>query len=304
MRKMGKFLALAASFVLAAGCMAGCGSNGDSDGDGSNGGSGAFDTSGQITVVSREDGSGTRGAFVELTGVEVKDESGKKVDMTTEEANIANSTAIMMTTVASDEYAIGYASLGSVNDTIKVLKVDGVEATAANISSGEYKLARPFNIVTAKSGLSDVATDFINYVMSTEGQKVITDKGYIEIEGAKAFESTNPKGSIVVAGSSSVTPVMEKLAEAYMALNADAQIEIQESDSTTGVTNAINGTCDIGMASRDLKDSEKSEDIEATAIAMDGIAVIVNPENPMEDIAVEKIAEVFKGEATTWEEVE
>lgn len=301
MRKISRVLALAASFVIAAGCMAGCGSK-DNGSNGSASGS-DFDTSNTISVVSREDGSGTRGAFVELTGVEEKNSDGKKVDMTTDEAIISNSTEIMMTTVAGDDYAIGYASLGSVNDTIKALNVDGVEATAENVSNGKYTLARPFNIVTSKSGVSAVAQDFINFIMSDDGQKIISDNKYIEVDSTGAFESDKSTGSIVVAGSSSVTPVMEKLAEAYKKVNSGAEIEIQESDSTTGVTNAINGTCDIGMASRDLKDTESKENIEATAIAMDGIAVIVNKNNTLDDITTDQIAKIFKGEVTTWDEV-
>ena len=301
MRKISRVLALAASFVLAAGCMAGCGSK-DNGSNGSASGS-DFDTSNTISVVSREDGSGTRGAFVELTGVEEKNSDGKKVDMTTDEAIISNSTEIMMTTVAGDDYAIGYASLGSVNDTIKALNVDGVEATAENVSNGKYTLARPFNIVTSKSGVSAVAQDFVNFIMSDDGQKIISDNKYIEVDSTGAFESDKSTGSIVVAGSSSVTPVMEKLAEAYKKVNSGAEIEIQESDSTTGVTNAINGTCDIGMASRDLKDTEIKENIEATAIAMDGIAVIVNKNNTLDDITTDQIAKIFKGEVTTWDEV-
>ena len=301
MRKSSRVFALAASFVIAAGCMAGCGSK-DNGSNGSASGS-DFDTSNTISVVSREDGSGTRGAFVELTGVEEKNSDGKKVDMTTDEAIISNSTEIMMTTVAGDDYAIGYASLGSVNDTIKALNVDGVEATAENVSNGKYTLARPFNIVTSKSGVSAVAQDFINFIMSDDGQKIISDNKYIEVDFTGAFESDKSTGSIVVAGSSSVTPVMEKLAEAYKKVNSGAEIEIQESDSTTGVTNAINGTCDIGMASRDLKDTESKENIEATAIAMDGIAVIVNKNNTLDDITTDQIAKIFKGEVTTWDEV-
>ena len=223
--------------------------------------------------------------------------------MTTDEAIISNSTEIMMTTVAGDDYAIGYASLGSVNDTIKALNVDGVEATAENVSNGKYTLARPFNIVTSKSGVSAVAQDFINFIMSDDGQKIISDNKYIEVDSTGAFESDKSTGSIVVAGSSSVTPVMEKLAEAYKKVNSGAEIEIQESDSTTGVTNAINGTCDIGMASRDLKDTEIKENIEATVIAMDGIAVIVNKNNTLDDITTDQIAKIFKGEVTTWDEV-
>lgn len=297
MKKLNKLFAIATGLVLSVGCLTGCGSS-DSNSD-----TAAFDTSGEISVVSREDGSGTRGAFVELTGVEEKNSSGEKVDNTTVDAIISNSTEIMMTTVAGDDYAIGYASLGSINDTIKAVKVGGTEATAENVANGSYELARPFNIVTAKNDLSDTAKDFINFIMSDEGQTIITENKYIEVESKGAFTSTNPKGKIVIAGSSSVTPVMEKLAESYMAINSDVEIEIQESDSTTGVNDAISKNCDIGMASRDLSEKESKENIEATAIAMDGIAVIVNTNNTIENLTIEQIAQIFKGEAATWDDV-
>ena len=254
--------------------------------------------SGTIDVISREDGSGTRGAFIELFGVQ-QEENGEKVDMTTEEAVIANSTAVMMTTVAGDDYAIGYASLGSLDDTTKALKVDGVEPSVDTIKDGSYKISRPFNIAT-KDNVSDVAQDFINYIMSDDGQKVIEDNGYISVSDGK-FESNGAKGKIVVAGSSSVTPVMEKLKEAYLAVNKDAEIEVQESDSTTGMTAAMEGTCDIGMASRDLKDSES--ELKATAIAMDGIAVIVNKNNTLDDITSDQVKDIYLGNVTSWDEL-
>ena len=304
---MRKLAVLALSATLVMGTMTGCGStNSDaknSDNAGTNKSASSetgFDTSKDISVVSREDGSGTRGAFVELTGVEEKDADGNKVDNTTLDASITNSTEVMMTTVSGNDYAIGYASLGSLNDTVKAVKVGGVEATADNINNGTYILARPFNIVTGDS-LSDVATDFINYIMSEDGQKIISDNGYIEVENTGSFTSTEAKGSIVVAGSSSVTPVMEKLKEAYAKVNANASIEIQESDSTTGVNSAIEGTCDIGMASRDLKDEEKG--VKATAIAKDGIAVIVNNNNTIDDLTVDQIKDIFTGAVTTWADV-
>lgn len=260
-----------------------------------------FDTSSDITVVSREDGSGTRGAFIELFGVQ-KEENGEKMDMTTEEAVIANSTAVMMTTVAGDDYAIGYASLGSLDDTTKALKVDGVEPSVDTIKDGSYKISRPFNIAT-KDNVSDVAQDFINYIMSEDGQKIISANKYIEVANSGAFTSTNPKGKIVVAGSSSVTPVMEKLIEAYKAINTNADIELQESDSTTGITSTSDGTCDIGMASRELKDTETALGLKATVIAMDGIAVIVNNNNPAEDYTVDQVKDIFTGSAAKWEDV-
>ena len=251
-----------------------------------------------ITVVSREDGSGTRGAFIELFGVEEKDADGNKVDNTTEEAEITNNTAVMMSTVAGDVDAIGYISLGSLNDSVKAVKIDGVEATAENIKSGEYKVSRPFNIAT-NGEVSDVAQDFIDYILSPEGQAVVEENGYIAVDSTEA-ESTQPEGKVVVAGSSSVTPVMEKLKEAYAEVNPNAEIEIQQSDSTTGMTSAIDGICDIGMASRDLKDEELEAGLTSTTIANDGIAIIVNNDNPTEDLTVDQVKSIYVGEVTTW----
>ena len=243
---------------------------------------------GPITVISREDGSGTRGAFIELFGIEVKNDAGEKVDMTTDDAEITNSTSVMMTSVAGNTEAIGYISLGSLNDTVKAVKIDGAEATVDNIKSGTYKIARPFNIAT-KGEVSDVAQDFIKYIMSEDGQKVVEDNGYISQGNDGAYESTGLSGKVVVGGSSSVTPVMEKLKEAYVALNPDVTIEVQQSDSTTGMTSAIEGVCDIGMASRDLKDSEIEKGLTGTTIAMDGIAVIVNNDSPVEELSSDSV---------------
>ena len=261
-----------------------------------------FDHTSAIAVYSREDGSGTRGAFIELFGVEEKDESGEKVDNTTEEAIITNSTDVMLTSVAGDTYAIGYVSLGSLNDTVKAVKIDGAEATVENIKSGTYKIARPFNIAT-KGEVSEAAQDFINYIMSAEGQAVITENGYIGSDDAAAFESNGATGKVTVSGSSSVTPVMEKLKEAYTAANSGAEIEIQESDSTTGMTDAAAGTSDIGMASRELKDSETEQGLTATTIAMDGIAVVVNLDNPTANLTSDQVKGVYVGDVTSWDEL-
>ena len=260
-----------------------------------------FDAGKLIDVISREDGSGTRGAFVELTGVEQKID-GKKVDMTTEDAQITNNTAVMMTTVAGDTYAIGYISLGSLNDSVKAVKVAGVEATAENVKSGAYKVARPFNIAWKEDALSDAGKDFIAYILSSEGQAIVNANGYVGSDDAAAYEAAGVTGKVVVAGSSSVSPVMEKLAEAYMAANTGVEIEIQTSDSTTGMTSAMEGSCEIGMASRELKEAEAAV-LESTAIAMDGIAVIVNNENPIEDLTLEQICAIYTGEATAWNEL-
>lgn len=291
-KKVRKAVGLALSALLVVG-MVGCGNS-------ANGGSKNSDTA--ISVVSREDGSGTRSAFVELTGVEEKDKDGNKIDNTTDEAIISNSTEIVMTTVAGNKNAVGYISLGSLNDTVKGVNIDGVEPTAENIVNGKYSLSRPFNIVT-KDGLSDAAQDFIAFIMSEDGQKIISDNGYVEVDNTGAFKSSNAKGKIVIAGSSSVTPVMEKLQEAYKKINGNVEIELQESDSTTGVNAAADGTCDIGMASRALSDEESNKGLKTTSIAMDGIVVIVNTENDITDLTTAQVNDIFRGNVTTWDDV-
>ena len=289
--------------MCTAALMTGCGSSNGASSSDAGSGSDSGSASQPISVVSREDGSGTRGAFVELTGVEEKDADGNKTDNTTADAIISNSTEIMMTTVSGDEYAIGYSSTGSLNDTVKALNVDGVEPTAQNIKDGKYSLSRPFNIAT-KGTPGKLAQDFIDYILSEEGQKVVEDNGYIaSVDDAKAFKSSGESGKLVVAGSSSVTPVMEKLAEAYKAVNKKAEIEIQESDSTTGMTAAADGTCDIGMVSRELEDSEKDKGLTSQAIALDGIAVIVNTQNTRTEITTDMVKKIFTGEVTDWNDV-
>ncbi len=282
---MKKLIALVLSLLTLAAVFTGCGSKND-----------------DITVVSREDGSGTRGAFIELFGVEEKDSSGTKVDKTVKTASITNSTSVMMTTVAQNKSAIGYISLGSLNSTVKALKIDGAAATVENIKSGAYKISRPFNIVT-KSTVSAVAQDFISYILSSDGQKVVESSGYISASKAAAYSGTKPSGKIVVAGSSSVSPVMEKLKEAYLKVNTNATIEIQTSDSTTGVTSTINGICDIGMASRELKSSETSSGVKATQIAIDGIAVIVNNSSKVDGMTSEQVKKIYTGAITKWSQI-
>lgn len=255
-----------------------------------------------ISVLSREDGSGTRGAFIELFGIEKKNSNGKKVDFTTDEAAITNSTAVMLTSVAGDVYSIGYVSLGSLNDSVKAVKIEGVDATVANINNGTYKISRPFNIAV-KDKISAVAQDFVSYIISDEGQKIISANKYIKIQNTKAFTSSKVSGKIVIAGSSSVSPVMEKLIESYKVVNPNAKIELQTSDSTTGVTNAINGTCDIGMASRGLKDSEKAKGVKEITIAIDGIAVIVNKNNPVNTLSKAQVEEIFTGKTSKWSDI-
>ena len=257
----------------------------------------------EINVISREDGSGTRGAFVELFGIEQKNADGKKVDYTTDECDITNSTSVMMTSVAGNDCAIGYISLGSLNDTVKALAIDGAEATVENIKAGTYNVARPFNIATL-AGTSEAAQDFIAFIMSAEGQAVIEAKGYIAVvEDAAAFEGGKVNGKIVIAGSSSVTPVMEKLAEAYMDINSNVEIELQQSDSSSGMTSTRDGVCDIGMASRDLKDSEIEAGLVPMTIAMDGIAVIVSNDNEVNGLTTEQVRDIYMGEITEWSDV-
>lgn len=228
--------------------------------------------------------------------------NSKKIDYTTDEASITNSTAVMLTGVAGDLYAIGYVSLGSLNNSVKAVKIEGAEATVANINNGSYKISRPFNIAV-KDNLSAAAQDFVNFIVSDEGQKVIAANKYIKIQNIKPYGSSKASGKVVVAGSSSVSPVMEKLIEAYKSVNSEAKIELQTSDSTTGVTNAINGTCDIGMASRSLKDSEKSKGITEITIAIDGIAVVINKENPSENLTKTQVEQIFTGKITKWNDV-
>lgn len=260
-----------------------------------------FDTSSDIVVVTREEGSGTRGAFVELTGIEEKDSSGNKVDRTTKEAITQMKTDTVLTTVAGNEYAIGYVSTGSLKDTVKALNIDGIAPTTDNIKNGSYKIARPFNIAT-KGEISEISQDFIDFIMSKEGQEVVA-KSYIAIDdNAAPYSGAKPTGKIVVAGSSSVTPVMEKLRESYLAINPNAVIEVQQSDSSAGMKAAIDGTADIGMASRALKDSEKTE-LKDIAIALDGIAVITHTENSLNDLRIENVKSIFVGDMIKWSDV-
>ena len=260
-----------------------------------------FDASKTISVVTREEGSGTRDAFTELTGVLVKD-GDNKTDNTTASAVTINSTEAVITNVKDNEAAIGYISLGSLNDTVKALKIGGVEATADNVKSGDYAVSRPFNIVT-KDGLSADAQDFMDYILSTDGQQVVSDDGYIAIKDTKAYEGNCSGEKVVVAGSSSVTPLMEKLKEAYTKVNSNANIEVQQSDSTTGITSAAEGICDIGMASRELKDEETKENLTATEIARDGIAVVVNNDNDIDELTSDQVKAIFTGETTDWEDL-
>lgn len=303
MNSMTKKITATALFgVLAVSAFAGCGGAGSSSNGSSDAGSDAakFDASKTISVVTREEGSGTRDAFTELTGVLVKD-GDNKTDNTTTSAVTINSTEAVITNVKDNEAAIGYISLGSLNDTVKALKIGGVEATADNVKSGDYVVSRPFNIAY-KGELSDVAQDFVDYIMSSDGQKIVSDNGYVTVSENAAYSGEKPSGKISVAGSSSVSPVMEKLAEAYQKVNTNAKVEIQTSDSSAGMQSAMGGTCDIGMASRDLKDEEKSA-LKVETIAKDGIAVIVNNANTCDDLTLDQVKSIYTGETTVWSDI-
>lgn len=303
MKSMTKKITATALFgVLAVSAFAGCGGAGSSSNGSSNASSDAakFDASKTISVVTREEGSGTRDAFTELTGVLVKD-GDNKTDNTTTSAVTINSTEAVITNVKDNEAAIGYISLGSLNDTVKALKIGGVEATADNVKSGDYAVSRPFNIAY-KGELSDVAQDFVDYIMSSDGQKIVSDNGYVTVSENAAYSGKKPSGKISVAGSSSVSPVMEKLAEAYQKVNTNAKVEIQTSDSSAGMQSAMGGTCDIGMASRDLKDEEKSA-LKVETIAKDGIAVIVNNANTCDDLTLDQVKSIYTGEITVWSDI-
>lgn len=303
MNSMTKKITATALFgVLAVSAFAGCGGAGSSSSGSSDAGSDAakFDASKTISVVTREEGSGTRDAFTELTGVLVKD-GDNKTDNTTTSAVTINSTEAVITNVKDNEAAIGYISLGSLNDTVKALKIGGVEATADNVKSGDYAVSRPFNIAY-KGELSGVAQDFVDYIMSSDGQKIVSDNGYVTVSENAAYSGKKPSGKISVAGSSSVSPVMEKLAEAYQKVNTNAKVEIQTSDSSAGMQSAMGGTCDIGMASRDLKDEEKSA-LKVETIAKDGIAVIVNKANTCDDLTLDQVKSIYTGETTVWSDI-
>ncbi len=317
MKRFKRTVMAALALVLALMVMAGCSNNNgekQSSGSDNNGNSvinensgntetsDKFDTSKEIGVVSREEGSGTRGAFVELFGIEQKNDAGEKIDYTTQKAVVTDSTAVMMTTVAGDFYSIGYISLGSLNETVKAIDIDGAAASAENVENGSYKVVRPFNIAT-KDDIGEAAQDFIDFIMSADGQQVITNSGYIAVSDAPEYTGSVASGKIVVSGSSSVTPVMEKLKEAYIERNPGVTIEVQQSDSSTGISDAIGGISDIGMASRELKDSELEQGLTSTTIAMDGIAVIVNNDNPLDNLTSGQVKDIFMGEATLWSEV-
>ena len=309
MKKTSRVITLAVAALMAVSAFAGCGNNSSSSSNGSssagsseNSSSAAatFDTSKEISVITREEGSGTRDAFVELTGVLVKD-GDTKTDNTAASAVTVNGTEAVITNVKGNDAAIGYISLGSLNESVKAAKIEGVEATAENVKSGNYKISRPFNIAY-KGELEGLAKDFVDFIMSADGQKVVSDNGYVTVYENETYAGTKPSGKIVVAGSSSVSPVMEKLIEAYKAVNPNAEIELQTNDSSAGMTAAIEGTCDIGMASRELKDNEAAE-LKSQAIAKDGIAVIVNTNNTLDSLTLDQVKAIYTGETTVWSDI-
>ena len=320
-----KFAALAITAAMAAATLAGCGSSSSATADApasaettDNTEASAADTTadateetapaatamtGDISILTREDGSGTRGAFIELMGIEVKNDAGEQEDSTTPDAGVTNSTEVMLSTVAGNPQAIGYVSLGSLNDTVKAVQIEGVDATAENVANGTYTVSRPFNIATLDT-VSDSAMDFISYILSADGQAIIEENGYIAItKDAEPYSGSGATEKVVVGGSSSVSPVMEKLKEAYVAVNPNADIEIQTSDSTTGMNDAAAGTCDIGMASRELKDEELAAGLTSTVIANDGIAVIVNKENPITSLTKDQVMNIYTGNVTVWDDI-
>ncbi|NLC97220.1 MAG: phosphate ABC transporter substrate-binding protein [Erysipelotrichaceae bacterium] len=290
---MEKNISLILLFAILIGVLAGCSNNTSKS---------EFNSSKTINVVSREDGSGTRGAFVELFGIEVKGDDGTKKDTTTKEAIITKQTDVMMTNILEDIYGIGYISLGSLNNTIKAIQINGVDASVENVKNGSYSIVRPFNIATRKD-TTEITKNFIDFILSSEGQDVVSNSYIAITDNASTYSGDKPSGKIIVAGSSSVTPIMEKLKEAYIKINPNATIEIQQSDSSAGMLGVIEGTCDIGMASRQLKDSELVNLI-PVQIALDGIVVIVNNENPIISLTTEQVKAIFTGEIEKWSEIQ
>lgn len=296
---MKRILSLGLAALMTVFALAGCGADNGTDSKNSGTGTGTD----AISVLTREEGSGTRGAFIELLGIEEKNADGKKVDKTIDTAETTNSTSVMITTVQGNKAAIGYISLGSLDKSkVKALKVDGAEAATDNVKSGEYKVSRPFNIAT-KGDATGVASDFIRFILSADGQAVVEKNGYISEGNTGAYKASGQKGKITIGGSSSVTPVMEKLKEAYVKVNPDVTVDVQQNDSSSGMKGAIDGIYDIGMASRDVKDSEKEAGLNSIKIALDGIAVIVNKDNTLDAITSEQIKNIYTGSLTKWSEI-
>lgn len=292
MRKTTKsVIAAVAAVAVVAGAFAACSSN-------KNNAQGGSSSLGQITVISREEGSGTRDAFTELAGI--VDEN--KTDQTTDTAEITNSTSVMMSTVSGNEKAIGYVSLGSLSDEVKAVSLNGVAPSTETVKDGSYLLQRPFNIAYIDGSLSDVAKDFLSYIMSSQAAQIIDKEGYISMDTTQSYTATNISGTVTLAGSTSVAPLMNVLADEYEALNPNVKIEIQESGSTAGIQSATEGAVDIAMSSRALKDDELKT-LKPQQIALDGIAVIVNKANKIDNITTDKIKQIYTGEITAWDDV-
>lgn len=258
-----------------------------------------FNESRDITVISREEGSGTRASFVELFDIYSKTTSGKIYDATTDYADITQSSGVMLTSVSTNRYAIGYLSVNALNDSIRAVSIDGVEPTTDNIKNGNYKVARSFNIAV-KDELSAVSKDFISYIKSSIGREIIEKSGYVAVLEGDEYVTKKLSGKITVNGSSSVSPIMETLAEEYMKLNSKVKIEINISDSSTGITSAINGNCDIGMSSRTINQSELNKGIKSIEIAKDGIAVIVNKYNTVKNLSSSAVNSIYRGDCLRW----
>ncbi len=294
---MKKLFAILTAAAMLTGVLAGCGGSSGtaSSGDGAEGNSLTTD----ITVISREEGSGTRGAFVELMGIET--DEGDQTVITSE---ISNSTAVVTQTVAGNTSAIGYISLGALSDSVKAISVDGVEPTVDNIKAGSYAVARPFELCYREENLTELGQDFINFIMSAEGQAIVDQEGYIAAdENAAAYTASGLSGNLSLNGSTSVSPLMEVLAEEYRNLNPNVVIDIQQTGSGAGITATIDGSCEIGMSSRALEDEELAEGLTELQIAVDGIAVIVNNGNGVDDLTSEQIRQIFVGEITNWANV-
>ncbi len=307
MTKTTRVLSICTALMLAGltGCSGSTSSTGSTSSNGSTNSTADSSTAkgGEIVVISREDGSGTRSAFVELMGIEQKNEAGEKEDMTREDAEISQSTSVVLQSVKDDEDAIGYISLGSLNDTVKAISVDGVAPSVDNILSGEYKVARPFVIAVREGDLSELGADFMTFILSDDGQAIIEQEKYISVGSNGAYTPSGLTGTVVLSGSTSVSPVMEVLSDAYKQLNSGVEIEVQQTGSGAGITAVTEGACDIGMSSRDLKAEELANGLSAVTIANDGIAVIVNKNNPVDNLTSEQIMNIYTGGISSWSEI-
>ena len=253
-----------------------------------------FDADRVIAVFTREDGSGTRSAFIEITGV------GDDMYV---EAVVQNETAQILTSVETNEAGIGYVSVGSLSDSVKALEIDGVLPSNDTIMDGTYTLQRPFLVVVTDEKKDDpLVQDFIDFMLSAQGQEISASRWTMVLSNAHTYESSGLTGLLTVGGSTSVEPLMQRLREAYIALNPGVEIEVSGGGSGTGINQATEGILDIGMSSRELRDAEK-EELTDIAIALDGVAVIVNKANPINELSIEQVKEIFTGEKTRWNQI-